>query len=395
MPLDATLALAHSVYKGTKRFGSLDGWRAMAILGVIWHHTLGTTFALPLTHEGFRGVTLFFVISGFLIVTLLLRSQDSREGFSLAQFWWRRLLRIFPIYYGTLLLYVALVALLDRSDAGREFFQNLPFFGTFTTNWFVSAHDGRTVFFFAWSLAAEEQFYLVWPLVEVLVRSRLIKFSLLGALAVVSQYFMAQYYGRGGDGSLPVRMLYNVPLAIIAGTVMAHLFHNPKTFRVCYALCGRRGSAVAGLVAVIASLLLDQVIGYPGEVLVTLSLALLIGSCVIREDNDLAAALQWRPLVWVGTVSYGMYMLHMLGVNLARKAEGVLHTHSPVIDFVGGVAIALSLASISFLFYERPFLKLKDSFQAGSRGQKSRRAALIAANSSGDTDGKPTSASTW
>lgn len=395
MPFDVTSPVAHSLYKSTKRFESLDGWRAMAILGVIWHHTLGTTLALPLAHEGFRGVTLFFVISGFLIVTLLLRSKDSKEGFSLSRFWWRRCLRIFPVYYGTLLIYIALVSVMDHSATGREFFQNLPFFSTFSTNWFVSAHEGRTVFFFAWSLAAEEQFYLLWPVVEVLVRSRLTKLSLLGGLALVSQLFMARHYGLEGAGSLPVRMLYNVPFAIIVGTVMAHLFHDPKTFRICYAVCGQRGSAVAGLGIAIMALLLDPLVGYPGEILVTLALALLIGSCVIREDNDLAVALQWRPLAWVGTVSYGMYMLHMLGVNIARRAEGVLHVQSPALDFVGGVAVALALASVSFLFYERPLLALKDSLPVALRAKKPGDKILVGADGRGGPNHNHNSASAW
>lgn len=362
MTLDTRHATSYSTYASTSRFGSLDGWRAVAILGVIWHHTLSNAIAQPLAHEGFRGVTLFFVISGFLIVTLLLRSQDSSIGFSLPRFWWRRCLRIFPVYYGTLLIYIVLVGLTDHSDSGHQFFRNLPFFSTFTTNWFVLAQGDRTVFLFSWSLAAEEQFYLLWPLVEVLIRSRWIKLTLLGLLAVVSQYLMARHYSLNGSGTLPERMLYNVPLAILAGTLMAHLFHKPRSFRICYAVLGQRGSAVGALVGAMAGLALDLPLGYPGEPVVTLMLSLLIGACVIREDNDLAVLLHWRPLVWMGTVSYGMYMLHMLGVNVARRAQALLHVHYAGADFVGGVVMALALASVSFMFFERPILRLKNAF---------------------------------
>jgi peptidoglycan/LPS O-acetylase OafA/YrhL len=162
-------ASAHAVFKATRRFDSLNGWRAIAILGVIWHHTMANAFASPIAQQGKHGVTLFFVISGFLIVTLLLREKEQAGSISLGKFWGRRCLRILPVYYGTLLLYVALVGMAEHSDAGRDFFRNLPFFATFTSNLFVTPSD-RTIFVFSWSVAAEEQFYLTWPLIECLVQ---------------------------------------------------------------------------------------------------------------------------------------------------------------------------------------------------------------------------------
>ena len=88
--------------------------------------------------------------------------------------------------------------------------------------------------------------------------------------------------------------------------------------------------------------------------------AMLIASTVVREDNDLAPLLRWRPMVWVGTVSYGMYMMHMLAVNVVRRAEPMLHLDSSVVLFCGSVAVAVAMASVSFVFFEQPFLGLKD-----------------------------------
>jgi peptidoglycan/LPS O-acetylase OafA/YrhL len=147
-------ASAHTVFKETRRFGSLNGWRAIAILGVIWHHTMTHSMASPMAQQGKYGVTLFFVISGFLIVTLLLRERERTNAISLGKFWGRRSLRILPVYYATLLIYIVLVGLLEHSQAGQDFFQNLPFFATFTSNLFVTPGD-RTIFVFSWSVAAE------------------------------------------------------------------------------------------------------------------------------------------------------------------------------------------------------------------------------------------------
>src|SRR5215831_19037330 len=111
----ATLDDARKSYLQTRTFGSLDGLRALAILGVIWHHSASALPGWPITARGFLGVDLFFVISGFLIVTLLLRERRRTATISLRKFYVRRFLRIFPPYYGLLAL-VTIVALLKPGE---------------------------------------------------------------------------------------------------------------------------------------------------------------------------------------------------------------------------------------------------------------------------------------
>jgi len=347
-------------FKKVKRFGSLDGWRAFAILAVIWHHTLAGSFASPIAQEGRHGVTLFFVISGFLIITLLLRSNEGPGGFTLWKFWGRRALRIFPIYYTVLLAYAIIVGAADHSQGGADFFRNLPFFATFTTNWFVHGSD-HTIFFFSWSLAAEEQFYLIWPLIEVLISRLWLKFILLGIVAVTSRIVLP-YADAGDVDSLPLRILADVPLGITLGTGLAHLLNNATSFRIAYKILGQRGSAFGCLAFAVVVAIVSPEIGFAGEIAVPVVFLLLIASTVVREDHDLAAMLRWQPMAWIGTVSYGMYMMHMLAVNAVRTAEPVFHIGSPVALFVGSVAAAMAMASLSFVFFERPFLVLKDRF---------------------------------
>ncbi len=101
---------------------------------------------------------------GILITSLLIRERNDTGTISMTGFYMRRSLRIFPLYYAVLLLYVALVPVMDQGPAGSEFFRNLPFFATYTSNWFVPFDESeRIIFYFAWSLATEEQFYLTWP----------------------------------------------------------------------------------------------------------------------------------------------------------------------------------------------------------------------------------------
>ena len=155
------MAQTHWSYIRTRTFGSLDGVRGLCILGVVWHHVLGESFK-----RGFLGVDMFFVLSGFLIVTLLLRERDRRGTISLKKFYARRMLRIFPIYY--LLLFVVFLLYLvtkPASSTAKEYYLALPFLLTYTSNW-VHLQAGNVGIM--WSLATEEQFYLVWPMIEKL-----------------------------------------------------------------------------------------------------------------------------------------------------------------------------------------------------------------------------------
>src|SRR5260221_4943518 len=174
------------LFQEAKYFPFLDGLRALSILGVVWHHAGGTRLLAGPLSRGYHGVSLFFVISGFLITTLLLRERKRTQGISLRKFYLRRALRIFPLYYAVLALYVVMVVYIERgSRAGVEFIQNLPFFATYTSNWFVKLGADRTIFYFAWSLATEEQFYLVWPWIVLHAGPRLrpVAFA-IGLLAV-------------------------------------------------------------------------------------------------------------------------------------------------------------------------------------------------------------------
>jgi peptidoglycan/LPS O-acetylase OafA/YrhL len=354
--------LSFAQYKATRRFQSLDALRAFAIVAVIWHHTMATSFSSAIAYEGRYGVNLFFVISGFLIVTLLLRSQESPNGFSLAKFWGRRALRIFPIYFTVLAVYVLLVRYTEHSPAGVAFFQNLPYFATFTSNWFVEPAD-RTIFVFSWSLATEEQFYLVWPLIEVLVPWRRVKLALLGLLIVTSQLALAHVSDHWLDSYLPVRILASAALGLLLGTGLAHGLNAEKSFGLAYRFIGHRGSAVGSVGFLVVSAIVSPEIGFAGDILMSVAFLLLVATTVVREDNDLAWALRWQPIVWVGTVSYGMYMLHMLSVNIVRRGMLLAHLEaSPTATFIGGTAVACGLATLSFLYYEKRFLTLKDRF---------------------------------
>jgi peptidoglycan/LPS O-acetylase OafA/YrhL len=380
----------HQTFRGTRHFGSLDGLRAISILAVVWYHTshptIGTaTNRIALLGRGNLGVGLFFAISGFLITTLILRERESYGWVSLRLFYARRTLRIFPLYYTVLLLYAITVFLLDRgSPAGRDFFWNLSFFVTYTSNWFVHL-DGRVIFYFAWSLAAEEQFYLVWPWIEKASRDGRLA---VGAITAILALNLACASGAL-DSFLPEGSFARIVLASIAapicfGVIFAHALHSPSGFRAAAKFLYPKWASVALTAAVLALASIPTAaisIPWLWKALLGLAMAALVAACAIREDHALSSMLSFRPMQEIGKVSYGMYLLHMLCLNVAAKLCFRFSVQSSVALFVATACIAFAAAWLSFNYYESIFMRFKTRFSrpdlAGAAGRSSTRVAGV------------------
>jgi peptidoglycan/LPS O-acetylase OafA/YrhL len=359
-------------FRRIRFFSSLDGLRAVSILAVIWHHTAATAVAehWAFLHRGNRGVMLFFVISAFLISTLLLRAKEG-QTLNVPRFWARRALRILPLFYVVLAVYVAVVFLVERDLTVKQaFFQNLPAFATFTSNWFVELDNARVIFYFAWSLAAEEQFYLCWPWIERY-------FSKAGpVLVAVLALFVSQAAGfvlaAQHSDAFVLKIVSSVPAAILLGVVVAHVLHSRTLFVRVWTFAGRRGSAWLAAVFTLLALSAEPALGFFGELLTAVAMALLVCTCVIREDNDLAPLLRIRAVAWVGTISYGVYLMHMLSVSVVRRVLAAAEITSPYWEFAGGALLSIGVASISYCTFERYFLGLKDRWFAEQKSAVTR-----------------------
>ncbi len=349
---------AFQSFLATRRFGSLDGLRALGIFAVMWHHS-GLPQPLPLLQRGQMGVYLFFAISGFLITSLLIRERNDTGTISMTGFYMRRSLRIFPLYYAVLLLYVALVPVMDQGPAGSEFFRNLPFFATYTSNWFVPFDESeRIIFYFAWSLATEEQFYLTWPWIERYA-SRGVRRLLLGLLiATVAATHWGLLAGIVSQNTFAFTVLWTAAPPILFGVAGAHLLHTPRGHAALSRLLGWRASAPVLLALLIAQLCVPRG-GMVQEYAIYATLAALVFACVMREDNGLARVLQLPPLVRVGVVSYGIYLLHMLSLKAAAVAGMRVGLQNPYLLWMLGVLLVYVTAELSFASYERFFLRLK------------------------------------
>ncbi len=241
-----TKADPHGAFLRTKNFSALNGVRCLCCLGVIKEH-VGWEIAGPrLINVGWLGVDLFFVISGFLIVTLLIRERERRGTVSLGKFYARRSLRIFPIYY--LLIFTVfffyLAASPWRPGGLRYYLFAFPVLLTYTQD-FIRAPLGT--FAPTWSLAMEEQFYLFWPTVErfALLPLRWVILAVmlvlnLGLSLGVFNGLITRMYGD----STPLQMsLWTITFTpILLGVLLAYLLNDRRSFDVLYRAVGYRWS---------------------------------------------------------------------------------------------------------------------------------------------------------
>jgi peptidoglycan/LPS O-acetylase OafA/YrhL len=347
---------AYDDFLNTRFFAGLDGLRCLSIVAVVAYHVSGAHSGL--VGRGYLGVALFFAISGFLITTLLLRERDQVGHISLRGFLARRALRIFPLYYAVLALYTAVVFFLEKDLGVRaDFFANLPSFLTYTSNWFVpESPDKRVIFYFAWSLATEEQFYLVWPLVLSLSRRAWVPVLFMGALLAVSlgaPWLVS--LGLLEPGHFATRVLTSISASICLGSLAAFAVHSPRGFAWVYPVLGQVWSVPLLLV-----LLLGAVAWYPTPPgLTSLVMVSLVVATCLRPRQPLSAVMSHPWVRYVGTISYGIYLLHMLVLNAVRRA---VPGQGSGVQLVLTFALTVLVAGLSYRYFERWFLQLKERF---------------------------------
>lgn len=363
----------HATFRATQHFGSLDGLRFICIIAVLWHHAPGAReyhMVTTLFARGHVGVDFFFVLSGFLITTLLLREEENKGRFSLRGFYWRRALRIIPVYF----LVVSLAGFNDVVLNGHaEKASLLPVYYLFLSNFL--AVEGIGFLDPTWSLAVEEQFYLVWPLLLTLLPRRWIVPALITLigwnLAAVLGVF--GWFGITGFNVGPLRIaLRGATYApILMGALLAILLHSPRGFAgIVPWLSGRAMPWLlfAALVAAL-SLLPKTLEGWPNLLVHTL-MCLCLASLVVREDNGMARVLQFPPIVRIGQISYGIYLYHLFVRGVVVPVATSLGVTSVGVMFIALLIGSILVAELSFRTYERWFLSLRHKglgrLQAGS-----------------------------
>ncbi|MEO8902773.1 MAG: acyltransferase family protein [Polyangiaceae bacterium] len=360
MPTPATVA-AWPVVKGTRYVPALDGVRALSILAVIAFHA-----EIPNLGGGFLGVEVFFVVSGYLITSLLLLEHSARGSISLLRFWRRRARRLLPALF--VLLAAALVASLTLApDALRETRADTLAAIFYVSNWWqvIQRHsyfmdvERPPLLLHLWSLAVEEQFYLIWPLLVAVLARYARRFvgpvALLGALA--SALWMAYLFDPHLD---PTRVYVGSDTrmsGLLLGAALAAWLPAPLSgapVAGARATAGREVLALGGLGALgWAFFQLSSrgpVLYRGGLVLVDIASCALIAG--ITGPCFTARVLGARPCAWLGRRSYGLYLWHWPVFALTRPEFDVALSGLSLLGL--RLALTFAIAEACYRFVETP-----------------------------------------
>lgn len=359
----------YAAFRKATYFPSLNGIRAICALMVIKVHAQWAIDGEPRMIEwGFLGVDMFFVISGFLIVTLLLRERDAAGRIDLKQFYLRRTRRIFPIYYLLVgFLFVLAVSTYGHSPKTWDAYKGSFLVFLLYLQDFVPIFLG--VLYHTWSLSMEEQFYLVWPGIERFLRRAWIVPILLLLIGVNQlcnfgflEHALTALYGPSGPRR-PVFIITFTP--ILLGVLAAHMMHDPRTGLRLTGLLKNRWAppllmALAMLVCEYSGGL--RGIAYP-MVHVLFCLALL--AMVLNPRGIFARTLQSRVLAWLGSISYGIYLYHTMIIWFIERASASRHVQlAPFPLFVLVATLAIGVAALSFRYFETPIMRRRHAAAA-------------------------------
>jgi len=367
-------APAHPV---SPRLPTLDGLRAIAILLVVPHNLNliatfgGTQLVVAALHRGWIGVQLFFVLSGFLITRILLDARDAPAYYR--SFFVRRALRIFPLYYAALLVLFVLLPALGLVSFESDPMVELSYWAYFS-NWYGPFHQVPDTVSHFWSLAIEEQFYLLWPFV-IHRRSAAWVMRLCLAIAAASLLLRVAMLVAGTPTQTIYQFLVTRMDALALGGAAAAAFHVPSV--ASWTLNHRRFLLGASFLSLAVGAAISR--GYNSLDPMTLSLgytflavAFALSVAAGAAADHLGAAgwpgvLRWPPLRRVAKYSYAMYVLsvplHFLVGKPALSALGLESSQSILVDLayiIVGTALSFVAAAASFHLLEVHFLKLKD-----------------------------------
>jgi len=338
------------------RIRGLDGLRAISILLVLFGHVAGTRGAYSLDfyrHFGDLanlGVRVFFIISGYLITTLLLREESKTGTISLPKFYFRRTMRIFPAFYVFLVIMAVAQALhliqFMKGDLIHGF--------TYTTNF----HYARSWWIgHIWSLSVEEQFYLLWPATMLLLGSRRgLRTAILVVLAspfirlAISHFFPAQRDGIGE--SFPT-----ISDTIALGCILAGYWDEINAHPWFRGLIRSRWFFTVPVVIVLLNLKAPGRLRWAVlETAINVLIAICIARAVALSEGRTARLLNWRPLVFIGQMSYSLYLWQQPFLNRIWP--------SWLTAFPLNLCLAAMVALLSYYLVERPFLALREKVES-------------------------------
>lgn len=334
------------------RVAALDGLRGLAVAAVVLFHTRSSPLA-----GGYLGVDVFFVLSGFLITGLLLAEANRDRRISLGQFWLRRARRLAPALL-LLLLAVAVFRLVQPQQTGASLRAEILAALTYTTNWlqilqgndYFAQFGPESPLLHTWSLAIEEQFYILFALLMVwaVVRRRLAHRSLLLLLTVLTVCSVATMVWASAAGNITWAYYGTLPRlqALLIGAMLAVVLRDRPDLAK-----GRSGQVVAGWIG-LAGLAILMAAPFGDMFRGGYTLAALLTACLVWSalgSGPVASILAWRPLALLGVISYGVYLWHWPILLWVQGEDPV-----PVGAQAWAIVLTIGIAVVSYRFVEAP-----------------------------------------
>jgi peptidoglycan/LPS O-acetylase OafA/YrhL len=368
---------------GARSWPGVDGLRGTAILAVLACHYSALFPATPqflsVLVNGWAGVDLFFVISGFLITGILLDAKSGARGAGCAgeyfrNFYARRILRIFPLYYGFLAAFLLVLVIVGGTSPA---WAAQPWLWTYSANYWISCQKAWSVWTETlvplWSLSVEEQFYVLWPVVVWWCSRRVLVWVCVSI--VIGALGLRLLLTAVGVDWLAIYMMTPTRAdALAAGALVAALLRGPEGARRVKKLCAFAGATSLALPLVVAGF---DPIKHPWlRVLLYTELAVFFAALLwwSIDPSSLYGIpkrfYEWRVLRTIGGYSYGIYIFHLPIMFLTRAGAvrwGLFDVEHPswpgALGLIGAnAALVGASALVSFHFYEKPFLKLKRYF---------------------------------
>lgn len=360
--------------KSFRYINGLDGLRAMAVLAVIAYH-----LNIPYTAGGFLGVTVFFVLSGYLITSLLVSEWDQTKRIDLRQFWIRRAKRLLPAMF-LVLIALNIVTPLLRPELITNLRQDTIAATFYYSNWhyifqelsYFEAFEKPSLLTHFWSLAIEEQFYIFWAVVILfflkIVKSRKAIFLFILLTSVVSAAWMTILHDPNLD---PSRVYYGTDTRIFSlligasFAVIATRQPLTKFNKWPFEIMATTGLAVF-LLMIFYTNQYDSFVYDGGMALLSLTTACLVMSLALSPSLIVNKILEWKPLKWIGIRSYGIYLWHY-PIHLFMNSNintGGLNGLKICLE----ITLTFLVASISYTYVENPIrqgafrFNMKNSF---------------------------------
>jgi len=308
-------SLNYTDYRETRRFAALDGLRAVTVVSLVGlHYGFGDFNWLV----GKGKITVFFVLSGFVITLLLLRDEEKHGRIRLRDFFIRRQFRLLPVFWVVVAVTVVCRYGIPQSGPGdgswHELAQMLPYYLTFTHEWGPGGTDITTLVH-SWTLAYEQKFYLAWPLAFWALTRWLPRWRLMGTIGLTAATLAL----------IPIfDERFTQYFALMLGCVLALLCHERSAWRFVQPLTHPVVATGVALAFIPVHIYIGQLVRYPHDpVLVWYALAVAVLVIAVLHTGPTQWLLTRRPLLFIGERGYAMYLIH----GLAGQAVIALTPH--------------------------------------------------------------------